>query len=226
MKELPEPVSAILVVLDGERYIAGAINSVLAQSHPVQELIVVDGHSTDRTAAIASGFERVRLIQQPGQGLADARNAGIRAARTEWVAFLDHDDEWQPEKLDHQFTALRATPGSQYSLGRLAFFVDDTDELPPGLLKRLGIPRDGPTPGTLLARRDLFDRVGLFEPRYAIGCDLEWITRVREAAVPSAPCTEVVLRKRLHAGNLSRHRAANRAEIFDILRGQLSRSRR
>ena len=222
MSALTGLASAIIVVRNGERYIAQAIQSVLAQSCPVGELIIVDGESTDRTAEIVRGFDGLRMIQQPGSGLADARNAGILAANSNWIAFLDHDDEWLPDKLQRQFDALRARPGALYSLGWLEFFTDSDGPLPPGYTeKMLNQPRPGPTPGTLLARREVFDLAGLFEGRYSIGCDLAWIKRLRELGIQGMECSDVLLRKRLHAGNLSRQARINRGEIFDILRASL-----
>jgi glycosyltransferase involved in cell wall biosynthesis len=224
MTELPEQVSVIMVVKNGERFIGKAIESILAQILPVAELIVVDGRSSDRTVEVANYFESVHVLQQQGKGLADARNTGIQAARHDWIAFLDHDDEWTPGKLQLQFAALRSSPGSLYTLGLLEFFVDGNEPLPQKHLPvKLNTPREGPTPGTLLSSRKVFETIGLFDERYSIGCDLEWIKRARDRKIPAAECREVVLRKRLHGGNLSLQAADNRREIFGILRDSLHR---
>jgi glycosyltransferase involved in cell wall biosynthesis len=220
----PEQVSVIMVVMNGERFIRSAIESILAQSLPVSQLIVVDGQSSDRTVAIARSFKDVQVLQQQGQGLADARNTGLRAAEHDWIAFLDHDDEWMPTKLEKQFAALGSSPGSLYTLGWLEFFAEPGEPWPgKERAVKLNTPREGPTPGTLLARRDVFDTIGLFDERYSIGCDLEWIKRARDRKIPVANCREVVLRKRLHADNLSLQAASNRREIFGVLRETLRR---
>lgn len=219
-----ESVSVITVVRNGERHIAEALDSVFAQTRPADEILVVDGRSTDRTAEIVRAYEGVKWLEQPGRGLADARNAGARVTTSEWIAFLDHDDRWLPDKLQRQFAALRSRPDSTYVTGWLEFFADPEEPPPPGFLaSRLGAPRPGPTPGTVLIRRDAFAEVGPFDDRYAIGCDLEWIQRLRESGLPAAECRDVVLHKRLHGRNLSRQTAANRADIFGILRDRLSR---
>jgi len=224
-------VSVIVVVQNGARYLAGAIDSVLAQARstdlPDLELIVVDGDSTDRSVEIAQGYPGVRVVQQPGEGLADARNAGVAAARGEWVAFLDHDDEWTPDKLTRQLAVLEAMPEARYSLGKLMFFVEAEAAPAPGLSHdRHETPRPGPTPGTLLAQRALFDEIGGFDQRYAIGCDLEWLQRARDLEVPCAECDAVLLRKRLRQDSLSRQALENRREIFQVLREKLSQRRR
>lgn len=226
MSEGIERVSAIVVVRNGERFIAEALDSILAQTHPAHEIVVVDGRSADRTAEIVRRYDGVRWLQQPGQGLADARNAGARAATGDWIAFLDHDDRWLPDKLQRQFAALRARPDARYVMGWLEFFAGPDEPLRAAYAaERLGTPRAGPTPGTVLIRCDAFEAVGPFDDRYAIGCDLEWIQRLRERRLPAADCRDVVLQKRLHAGNLSRQAARNREDIFSILRDRLGRRR-
>jgi len=88
-----------------------AIDSVLAQTRPADELIVVDDGSSDATAAAVAGYgDRVRLIQQAHAGVSAARNKGIAEARFEWLAFLDSDDQWKPNKLQRQFDRLQAEP--------------------------------------------------------------------------------------------------------------------
>jgi len=90
-----------------------AIDSVLAQSRPADEVIVVDDGSTDDTADAVLRFQdRVRMIRQPHSGVAAGRNRGIREARYDWLAFLDSDDLWKPNKLQRQCEALQEQPDS------------------------------------------------------------------------------------------------------------------
>jgi len=101
----------VIPAYNAELFLADAIRSVLAQTAAPLEIIVVDDGSNDGTAQVAQGFgERVRLIRQPNNGPSSARNNGVAAARGEWVAFLDADDAWLPEKLARQ-APLFAEPG-------------------------------------------------------------------------------------------------------------------
>ena len=119
-------VSVVIPAYNVERFIAGAIRCVLDQTYTDFELIVVDDGGSDGSAAIAQSFDdpRLRLIRQRNRGLAGARNAGIRAARGRFIAFLDADDLWHPLKLACHVAHLRARPevGVSYSASA---FIDD-----------------------------------------------------------------------------------------------------
>lgn len=96
----PIAFSVVIAVYNGEKTIRRAIESVLAQTLPPREIIVVDDGSTDETYRIVSRYgPPVKVLRQPNQGVAAARNAGVEAAQGEWVAFLDADDCYYPDRL-------------------------------------------------------------------------------------------------------------------------------
>ena len=102
-------VSCIVPVFNGERYLAEALDSILAQTYRPVDLIVVDDGSTDGTAQVAAGYgERITYLYQENSGPAAARNKGIDAAQGEFVAFLDADDVWHEEKLARQMVRFDA----------------------------------------------------------------------------------------------------------------------
>ena len=102
-------VSVVIPTYNRAHILGRAIDSVLQQTHRDLELIIVDDGSSDGTAALVRGIEdpRVRYVHQQNRGVSAARNRGIAEARAEWLAFLDSDDEWLPQKLERQFSALR-----------------------------------------------------------------------------------------------------------------------
>ncbi len=101
-------ISVIIPAYNAEEYIGRAIDSVLAQTHQPDEIIVVDDGSTDNTAEVIRSYSsRVHYIGQENGGASVARNTGIEAATGQWIAFLDADDEWVPEKLSMQIEHLR-----------------------------------------------------------------------------------------------------------------------
>ena len=108
-------VSVVIPAFNRTDTILRSVTSVVAQTFADWEAIVVDDGSTDDTAAIATGFDpRIRIIRQENQGLSAARNTGVAAARGEYLAFLDSDDEWRPEHLAICVAFLRAFPEQQF----------------------------------------------------------------------------------------------------------------
>ncbi len=106
-------VTAIITVYNGADLISRSVDSVLHQQSPADELIVVDDGSTDCTAEILLSYgSRIRYIHQQNQGVAAARNTGVKHARSSNVAFLDHDDEWLPEKLERQMEVVHQNPSA------------------------------------------------------------------------------------------------------------------
>jgi hypothetical protein len=101
-------ISVVIPAYNAEHTIARTLDSVLAQTRPVDEVIVIDDGSRDGTTALVSSYaSAVRCISQPNAGVAAARNQGIQIARGDWIAFLDADDAWLPEKIERQIPELR-----------------------------------------------------------------------------------------------------------------------
>ena len=95
-------ITAAIPAYNAERYLGEALESVFAQTHPCHECIVVDDGSTDGTEDVARSFSNVRYISQENGGDANARNTAIREATGDFIAFLDSDDVWLPDKLEKQ----------------------------------------------------------------------------------------------------------------------------
>lgn len=143
---MPPTVSVVMPVYNVERFVAHAIRSVLAQTFADFELIIVDDGATDRSLDICRGFDdpRIVILRQANRGLPGARNTGIAAARGTFVALLDSDDAFHPEKLARHVTHLRANPRLGVSYAG-AMLIDEEDR-PLGIrqMPRLGrvAPRD------------------------------------------------------------------------------------
>ncbi|MBV8206887.1 MAG: glycosyltransferase [Acidobacteria bacterium] len=118
-------VSVVIPAYNAEQFIGGAIESALAQTCPVREIIVVDDGSTDHTVNIARSFPRVTCYSQSQLGPSAARNLGVERAAGCWIGYLDADDLWMKDKLERQFAALENNPeaGLIYS-GRIELHDD------------------------------------------------------------------------------------------------------
>lgn len=219
-------VSAAIVVRNGERFLAEALQSIARQNRQPDEVIVIDGQSTDRTATIAQSFSGVRYLLQPDLGIANARNLAIRVARGDYIAFLDADDLWTPDKLQMQMDFMLANPHLQYTTTQLRlFYAADTPQRPGFRSEGFDQGIEGRFPGTMLARREVFDRVGPFDPNFEIGFEVDWFARAQDAGVPSAVIEQVLLHKRIHADNNAARREHFRREWFIVMRRSLLRKR-
>jgi glycosyltransferase involved in cell wall biosynthesis len=115
-------ISVVIPAYNAEQHIGRAIDSVLAQTHPADEIIVVDDGSTDDTCKVVQVYgNQVRYIYQENGGAGLARNTGIKASQGEWIAFLDADDEWVPEKLRLQTDHLRRHRDLVWSYGNMYY---------------------------------------------------------------------------------------------------------
>ncbi len=221
-------VSVIVAVKNGARFLAQALDSILAQDYRPLEIIIVDGQSTDDTARIAHSYPEARFLPQATLGVANAYNQGIAAALGEFVAFLSHDDLWLLEKLSSQVDYMQAHPEIDYTVTRAEFFVEPGFAFPSHLLREelLEGSRVMRIMETLVARRELFDQIGGLDPQFATGEDVDWYARAQDAAVPLAVLDEVLLRKRIHDANTSLTTPGNMGYLLKALQLSVARKRR
>lgn len=221
-------ISVVIPVWNCARYVGEAIESVLAQSYRPVELVVVDDGSTDGSAAAIEHYAPdVRYHYQPNAGLSAARNTGIRLSTGPYVAFLDSDDVWLPMKLDRQMARVRADPAPDLVFGHVQQFASpELDEVTRNRLAGDGQILAGVFAGSLLVRRDVFDRVGLFDGQWRVGEFMDWYLRTREAGLEAAIIPEVVTRRRLHTANMSSRERSGHADYARVIKASLARRRK
>jgi glycosyltransferase involved in cell wall biosynthesis len=222
-------ISCIVPVFNGERYLREALDSIRAQTYQPLEIIVADDGSTDGSRAVVVSYsEEVRLLRQSTSGPAATRNLGLSAAQGPFVAFLDQDDLWHPEKLARQMSRFQARPELDLCVAHVRNFW--IPELIQEELQYRDHPRAQAMPGyytgTLLARRTLFDRVGRFNTAFRHGDATEWFLRAAEHGAVMELLSGVLTYHRMHHCNLSRREAsASRDEYLHIVKGSLDRRR-
>jgi len=196
-------ISVVLPVYDRERYVGEAVRSVLEQTRPADELIVVDDGSTDGSIDVVRGFASpiVHIVRQANGGIGAARNRGMEAATGDLVAFIDSDDLWTQDKLALQQRALADT-GAALVFGQVVEFLspDRAEELA-GVYRVATEPRPGFVATTLLARRAALDRIGPFDTSFRVGEFIDWLGRARDLGLESAMVPETVAQRRIHGGN-------------------------
>ena len=204
-------------VYNGARYLRGALESALSQTYRPLEIVVVDDGSTDETPGVLAEFgDRIRAIRQPNSGSAAARNAALRAARGELIAFLDADDLWLPHKVAVQVHYLREHPDVDLVATRWLTLTEGAPAAPnelPG--PETGVEVDAENSGwlynallidcvvhttTVVIRRRLVDEIGIFDTELRRGQDYDYWLRASRATQIHTLKTPLSY-YRLHAAN-------------------------
>lgn len=221
-----ELVSIIIPVFNYGRFLAEALDSVMAQSYRPIEVIVVDDGSTDNTKEIAHSFPEVQYYYQKNQGEAVARNTGIAKARGKFIAFLDADDTWLPDKLKIQIQYLEKHSGLGCTLCKIQNFIEPGVNLDPKTVSSL-LESDQIGIATIVTKKDVFAQVGGFDSRYQVGTDFDWFVRARDAGITTVILPDILLNRRIHNKNISiQNIQAQHAIRLQILKESIERQRK
>ena len=195
-KDTAIQISVVIPAYNIEQYIERAINSVLAQTRPADEILVVDDGSKDATAEKVKAYgDKVRYIYQDNRGLSGARNTGIRESNYDWVAFLDGDDEWLPDYLRLQTTILEQNPELKWSTGNFVCCLCEEDRRGAHIDPKKAKQRLGGRPyasnyfesltcgltgnaDTTVIYKQIFQEVGFFNEQQAFAEDHEMWWRI------------------------------------------------
>lgn len=227
----------MLSAFNEERLIAEAIRSVLAQSRPDFELIVIDDGSADGTAEVVSGFlddPRLRLIRQQNRGLAASLNTGAASGTAPLIALIDADDLWMPDYLEQMAAALEADPAAGFAYTDAWWLQTGTGRFHRETPSRyMGMPEPVPVDpaelaisllrgnwlfGLTMMRRAAFERVGGFSEHLAASEDLElWLRFLAHGyRARRAPGRLVIFRDR--TDSMSKDADAMRESLAEVYR--------
>ena len=209
MKQKPL-VTVVIPAYNYGRFLADAIRSVLAQTFTDYELIVIDDGSTDNTPEVAEQFAgRIRYVRQPNSGLSATRNKGVALGTGDYIAFLDADDEWLPEKLATQVPVLQTHP--EVGIVTSLFTLMDAERRPmqglkpaqaPGTTFREVIRRGTAIPSSFLVRRSVFEALNGFDTALPVMEDFDFGLRLA-ARFGTFHLSQPLGRYRIHGPSLS-----------------------
>ena len=214
-----EPVLRVTVIIPSynrANYLPLAVDSILAQSYPVFEIIIVDDGSTDNTPEIARSFgDKVHFHLQDHLGVAAARNHGLELARGDVIAWLDADDLWEPEFLGSTVPLLENDPALDGVYTGIAH-IDEVGDLlpqinvkvvPPQQLFSALLEEDFVLTPTVVVRKRCFDEVGPFDTQFHICEDYDmWLRLAKQFSIAGLP--RPLVRVRVHGGNTIGNRDA------------------
>lgn len=224
-------VSIVIPAYNQAGYLPGAIRSVLNQTFQDFEIIVVDDGSTDETPEVMRSFgEAILPVSQENQGLAGARNTGLRLARASLVALLDSDDEWLPDYLEQMVALAGERPRESVFYcsvvymdadGRSLPQLPETPVLPAEEMYTALLRHNFLVPSTILMRRTSVEDAGWFDPEFRRLQDWELWLRMLQAGYRFGGLPDRLVRYRVHSSSLSAnpstgHQAARRmaAKLF------------
>lgn len=219
-------VSVIIPTYNSEQFIGETLDSVFNQNYQNFEVIVVDDGSCDGTDKVISGYkDRLTYIRKKNEGISIARNTAIAVARGEYIAFIDHDDIWVPEKLKEQIALLEDNKAIGLCFSD-AYIIDEKGRRGSSLFK-ICPPYSGmvfkkllkenfiPVP-TAIVRKDIFKEVGLFNPQHRITEDWDLFLRISER-YPVAFINRPLAGYRVHTGSFSQRRDLMLEEAIAII---------
>ncbi|MFC1542950.1 glycosyltransferase family 2 protein [Candidatus Neomarinimicrobiota bacterium] len=212
-------VSVILSCFNCETYIAEAIDSVLSQTYQDYEIIVINDGSTDKSGEIIEYYankhqKKIRYIVQENQGQEAALNHGFSLAQGEYLAFIDSDDIWYPDKLVKQVNILSNDPGKR--VGLVYTYIDHLNADPTRRSRNavtIGVRGQAfkglftgafATMSSIIVPRYVFVKVGGFNPRFSFCCDYDLMLRIAAAGYDFEYIPEVLTTRRIHSGNKTR----------------------
>lgn len=222
-------VSVIIPAYNSEKFIEEAILSVVNQSYPYLEVVIVDDGSTDKQKVIIfeliASDPRIRYIYQPNQGVSVARNNGFALAKGDFLAFLDADDVWLPDNLSEKLKKFKTGDfGLVHSDGLImsedANLTGTTLEgcegmLLEGFLK--GRSTQIPGPSSILVKREVLETIGLFDINLSTSADYDFFLRIafrfKIGRVPKP-----TWKYRLHVANMHKNIAVMERDILYVFK--------
>ena len=227
-------VSVVIPLLNASRFIGFALESVLNQTYPVKEIVVVDDGSTDHPEVSLKPYvDKIRYVQTVNGGPGSARNLGVKHCSSPLIAFLDADDQWEEDKLEKQIKALLVQNAAMCYCGRTEIgaegeFIGEfaQSEYPQGaILERLIEENHISTSSAVVMRKDVFDLLGGFKEstKLSVSEDFELWCRIA-AQYKIAAVKEALVRYRLHEGNITRNNVKSyigKIAALESLRGWL-----
>ena len=217
-------ISVIIPAWNSQRYLGAALESVYHQTTMPLEVIVIDDGSIDATASVARAYP-LHYAYQDHAGAASARNTGLKLARGEFIAFLDSDDLWLPQKLELQIQAFEVNPELQICFTGIEQFISpDTPEVRDQVILHQSLEIT-PSTTTLLARREAFDQVGNF-PSFQGGDWIAWLSAAQHLGLEIQTIPSCLARRRIHYNNTGRTlKTEIQSDYLRMLRQHLHRKR-
>ena len=219
----PEPLISIIVPLyNGKHLVKKALDSILQQTYTHWELLIIDDGSKDGGADwIARQYPQANIISQENQGVAAARNEGIRASKGSLIAFLDQDDEWTPNKLQIQWHILKQDPYCTFVTCNQLFKNETNTSLPTFFKEELKQEHRSFVMSAILIRKHALLSLGGFDENMESSNDMDLVRRLRNAGFAEKNAEQTLLYKWYHDNNASYQKDKIIKEMLNLMHKQI-----
>ncbi len=221
-------VSVVMPVYNAEKYVDAALQSVFGQTYKNLEVICVYDKSTDKSLDRLKSYGDKIHLRENGEklGIGGARNNGIEIAQGAFLAFMDADDIWEPQKIERQIEQFIKDPTLDVSFTYMQCFLSEDI---PEEVKKIRYCNPDPMPGYLAAaavvKTTSFHKVGLFNPKWRVGEFVDWSKRAKELHLKMDIIPETLLRRRIHETNTGVTERPSRNDYITIMRESLQRKK-
>jgi glycosyltransferase involved in cell wall biosynthesis len=221
-------VSAFVAVRDAGKYLRESIDSILGQTRPPDEVVVVNDGSTDDSADILASYgDALRVFHQEASGYPVTFNRGLARTVGEVIACLDADDYWELDAIERRLDRLTQPDAPDAVAGMMVQFLSPELDGSDGRRFRFDA---APVPTTLfqttIIRRAVFDRVGMLDETLTTSANIDWLSRARAAGMTVARVDALVLHRRIHRTNMGIRLADQKqTDLLRIVRAHHERSR-
>lgn len=199
-------ISVIIPVFNGASFLKEALDSVFKQSIAASEIIVIDDGSTDNSAQIVQAYaSKVKYIYQANAGVSAARNLGISLATSEYIAFLDQDDRYLPDKFSDALQLFHAQPDLMVVMAKWRYLFEN-DQLQSSFIypEQINLEQYGNLLGACLFKASVFKLVGGFDSDLNGNEDVDLFLRIKNQGLVTAKLAKLSLLHRYHEQNTTK----------------------
>lgn len=227
-------ISVIIPVFNGEKYIAEAIQSVLNQKSVLNqnyeplEILVIDDGSTDETASVVKSIDaNINYFYQNNQGVAMARNTGLKNTKGDFITFIDSDDLWPANKLSIQLARFSGKPHLEIVQGYIRRFISPNSPTPPNfIIGKDDAPVFALHLGAGVFKKSVFKKIGLMDGNMKYAEDIDWFLRAIENQVSISVSDEIVYFYRAHQSNMTHNTNQTNLYMLKACKKSLDRRRK
>lgn len=212
-------VSAIVLLDNEDLFLDDTIRSIQDQSYQPLEIILIDSRAQGYGLEVVKQFAGIRYYHQPGHNKASCINLGIQLARENLIAFLDAGDMWTNHALANQINQVEDHPEAEIVQG----LINNVSRISkyPNQIKKFALTYSFINPGSLIFRRSVFNRLGMFDEALGASAEIDWFLRAWEMNIVKVESDETTLFKRQH--NSQEFTPSSRVRLFSAIRKRISR---